>query len=131
MNAGARGRGAPPADALARIVEQARREREERERGYREQALRLLPHVCARCGRDFAGPRLRELTVHHKDHDHHHNPADGSNWELLCLYCHDDEHMRELEQRARGGAGAGRADAPASATHRPFEALAGLLKERK
>ena len=102
----------------------------ERERGYRDRALRLLPHVCARCGRDFAGPRLRELTVHHKDHDHHNNPADGSNWEMLCVYCHDDEHMRELEQRARGGGPAARAGAP-SATHRPFESLAGLLKERK
>ncbi|MFA7667514.1 MAG: HNH endonuclease, partial [Burkholderiaceae bacterium] len=20
------------------------------------------------------------------------NPPDGSNWELLCLYCHDNEH---------------------------------------
>jgi len=130
MNAPARGRGAASDDALARLVEQARRERETRERGYRERALRLLPHVCARCGRDFAGPRLRELTVHHKDHDHHNNPADGSNWEMLCVYCHDDEHMRELEQRARGGGPAARAGAP-SATHRPFESLAGLLKERK
>jgi len=33
---------------------------------------------------------LRELTVHHKDHDHHNNPSDGSNRELLCLYCHDE-----------------------------------------
>ena len=131
MNVPARGRGAASDDALARLVEQARRERETRERGYRERALRLLPHVCARCGRDFAGPRLRELTVHHKDHDHRNNPPDGSNWELLCVYCHDDEHMRELEQRARGGGPAARTDAPPSATHRPFESLAGLLKERK
>lgn len=130
MNLPARSRGAAADDALARLLEQARRERETRERGYRERALRLLPHVCARCGRDFAGPRLRELTVHHKDHDHRNNPSDGSNWELLCVYCHDDEHMRELEERARGG-GAARADAPASATHRPFESLSGLLKERK
>ncbi|QTG90742.1 HNH endonuclease, partial [Vibrio furnissii] len=26
------------------------------------------------------------------DHDHTNNPEDGSNWELLCLYCHDHEH---------------------------------------
>jgi hypothetical protein len=24
------------------------------------------------------------------------NPPDGSNWENLCVYCHDDEHHREL-----------------------------------
>ena len=52
---------------------------------YRSQALKLLPHVCARCAREFEGKRLRELTVHHKDGDHHNNPADGSNWELLCV----------------------------------------------
>jgi hypothetical protein len=36
------------------------------------------------------------LTVHHKDGNHHNNPADGSNWENLCVYCHDDEHSRSL-----------------------------------
>ena len=59
---------------------------------YREQALALFPHVCARCGRAFSGKQLKELTVHHLDSDHMNNPPDGSNWELLCLYCHDDEH---------------------------------------
>ena len=24
------------------------------------------------------------------------NPPDGSNWENLCIYCHDDEHSRGL-----------------------------------
>jgi hypothetical protein len=24
------------------------------------------------------------------------NPPDGSNWENLCVYCHDDEHSRDL-----------------------------------
>ena len=59
---------------------------------YREQALKLFPWVCGRCGREFSGKNLRELTVHHKDHDHSNNPPDGSNWELLCIYCHDEEH---------------------------------------
>jgi hypothetical protein len=40
---------------------------------------------------------VRELTVHHRDHNHDNNPPDGSNWELLCLYCHDNEHQRQLE----------------------------------
>ena len=61
----------------------------------REQALKLFPWVCARCGREFSGKQLRELTVHHKDHNHHYNPPDGSNWELLCLYCHDAEHQHQ------------------------------------
>jgi 5-methylcytosine-specific restriction endonuclease McrA len=64
---------------------------------YREQALKILPWVCANCGRDFTGKKLRELTVHHKDHDYKNNPPDGSNWELLCIYCHDNEHSRSLD----------------------------------
>jgi cytochrome c553 len=34
--------------------------------------------------------------VHHKDGNHLNNPPDGSNWENLCVYCHEDEHTREL-----------------------------------
>ncbi len=71
-----------------------RAEQAQRMRGYRERALRLFPHVCARCCRTFEGRRLKELTVHHKDHNHQNNPPDGSNWELLCLYCHDFEHEK-------------------------------------
>lgn len=77
-------------DALQRI----REETAERERGYRAQALKMFPHVCASCGREFSGARLKELTVHHKDHNHQNNPKDGSNWELLCIYCHDHEHEK-------------------------------------
>lgn len=86
----------PPADPARRAELQAelRREQEERLRGYRDQALRMFPHICARCARTFEGKRLKELTVHHKDHDHRNNPTDGSNWELLCIYCHDHEHEK-------------------------------------
>ncbi|RJQ49830.1 MAG: HNH nuclease family protein [Desulfobacteraceae bacterium] len=79
----------------ARIIEEARQSQAQREKTYRERALKLFPRICARCGREFAGKKLRELTVHHKDHNHDNNPPDGSNWELLCLYCHDNEHSRE------------------------------------
>jgi 5-methylcytosine-specific restriction endonuclease McrA len=63
---------------------------------YRDQALKLYPWVCGRCGRSFTHKNLQELTVHHRDHNHDNNPADGSNWELLCLYCHDNEHQRQV-----------------------------------
>ncbi len=76
----------------ARLIGELRQYRRERESGYRVKALRLLPHICGSCGREFDGKRLRELTVHHKDHNFKNNPPDGSNWELLCLYCHDHEH---------------------------------------
>ena len=77
------------------IVAEARQHRASRENTYRERALKMFPWICARCGREFSGKRLRELTVHHKDHNHDYNPPDGSNWELLCLYCHDNEHARD------------------------------------
>ena len=60
----------------------------DKEMGYRDKALKMYPHVCGRCAREFSGKRLSELTVHHRDHNHDNNPQDGSNWELLCLYCH-------------------------------------------
>lgn len=110
---------------LDRVVAEARRTAEQREQGYRERALKIYPWVCGRCARTFTQANLRELTVHHRDHNHDNNPSDGSNWELLCLYCHDNEHMRELEAAAaRGGA----PDAPAAATHNPFADLKSLLK---
>lgn len=79
----------------SQALEQALQSKRERENTYRERALKLYPWVCAHCGREFEGKRLKELTVHHKDHNHDNNPPDGSNWELLCIYCHDNEHSRD------------------------------------
>src|ERR1041384_2167321 len=79
---------------LDRILAEARRNAEKREQSYRERALKIYPWICGRCGREFTRANLRELTVHHRDHNHDNNPPDGSNWELLCLYCHDNEHQR-------------------------------------
>jgi hypothetical protein len=118
--------GPPDPARLDRIVAEARRARDEREQGYRERALKIYPWVCGRCARTFDPSTVRQLTVHHRDHNHDNNPPDGSNWELLCLYCHDNEHMRETEARAAGG-GAGNSTTTA-ATHRPFAALESLLK---
>jgi hypothetical protein len=112
------------------IIAEARRNRELREQGYREQALKLYPWICARCGRDFSGKKLKELTVHHKDHNHDNNPPDGSNWELLCLYCHDNEHQEYLDVDSFGKpTPTGKSDSPA--TYKPFAALEDLLKKNK
>ena len=115
---------------LEQVVSEARRAREEREKGYREQALKMYPHVCGRCGREFSGKNLRELTVHHRDHDHDNNPADGSNWELLCLYCHDNEHQRQLEAQQGRGSGGNGAASP-TATFNPFADLKSMLDKKK
>jgi len=114
---------------LDKLVAAARRDREEREKSYREQALKLFPHICGRCGREFAGANLRMLTVHHKDGNHDNNPSDGSNWELLCLYCHDAEHSRYLDEAGRGEAGPGE-QAPSS-TYKPFADLRSLMKRKE
>ena len=117
---------------LDRIVAEARHQSAQREAGYRAQALKLYPWVCGRCGREFTQANLHELTVHHKDMDHDNNPADGSNWELLCLYCHDYEHQKFEEHMA--AIAAGHSDDPAVAktsdtSHRPFADLEALLKK--
>ena len=52
--------------------------------------------TCAKCGREFDRANLHLLTVHHRDGNHDHNPSDGSNWENLCVDCHEDEHSRGL-----------------------------------
>ena len=86
------------------IIAEARSHRKQQEQTYRANALKIYPHICARCGREFSGKKLRELTVHHKDHNHDNNPPNGSNWENLCLYCHDNEHSRLLDHLAGQGA---------------------------
>ena len=96
--------------------------------GYREQALKIYPWICGRCAREFTRSNLRELTVHHRDHNHSNNPPDGSNWELLCLYCHDNEHQRQLE--AAGGVSHARGESKV-ATHSPFANLKALLDRNK
>jgi len=87
----------------------------------------IVPHVCGSCGREFSGKKLRELTVHHKDHDHNNNPTDGSNWELLCIYCHDHEHEKyKLKGYVDGSTSdVGPAKPPIA---NPFDNLDNLLK---
>jgi predicted HNH restriction endonuclease len=63
---------------------------------YREKSLAIHGLICGRCGRDFDAAHRHLLTVHHKDGNHHNNPPDGSNWENLCAYCHEDIHSRGL-----------------------------------
>jgi hypothetical protein len=63
---------------------------------YREQSLKIHGLVCAKCGREFEYKDRHLLTVHHKDGNRNNNPPDGSNWENLCIYCHEDEHSRDL-----------------------------------
>jgi hypothetical protein len=112
---------------LDRVVADARRAAEARDQGYREQALKIYPWICGRCAREFTRTNLRELTVHHRDHNHGNNPPNGSNWELLCLYCHDNEHQRHLEAT---GNGPDTESSRPTATHSPFANLKAMLGDR-
>jgi hypothetical protein len=136
---GSQGRGArPPAGAtinsakLDEVVAKARKEADTRMGGYREQSLRLFPWICARCGREFNRANLHELTVHHKDHNHDNNPSDGSNWENLCLYCHDWEHQKYSQQIKGAGADFGLTTRQQAkpATHNPFAGLKDALGKK-
>lgn len=113
-------------ETLDRVVAEAHRQRALRESDYRAKVLKLYPWVCGRCAREFTQANVRELTVHHRDHDHDNNPQDGSNWELLCVYCHDNEHARYVDHVR--GSGYERASETNSVTHRPFADLESLLK---
>ncbi|MBU1340571.1 MAG: YajD family HNH nuclease [Proteobacteria bacterium] len=108
-------------------VSEALRFKQDRENTYREKALKLFPWICGHCGREFDGKRLRELTVHHKDHNHDNNPSNGSNWELLCIYCHDNEHSRDQVADAYGQEGPDNS-LEKDFVDNPFAGLADLLK---
>ncbi len=109
------------------IVAQAKRYQTDREQTYREKSLKMYPWVCGRCSREFTRQNLQELTVHHRDHNHDNNPEDGSNWELLCIYCHDNEHSRHIEQVRYGSSDT--ATEAVKATHNPVAELASLLNK--
>ena len=123
----------PPTSRLDQVVADAIRNRQSREAGYREQALKIYPWICGRCAREFVRESLQQLTVHHKDHNHDNNPPDGSNWELLCLYCHDNEHSRERDAEAarQAGAGLGNKAEVNRATAQPFANLKDLLSKKQ
>lgn len=114
-------------DRLDRVIAESRKQRELREQSYREQALKLFPWICGRCAREFNRTNLQELTVHHRDHNHDNNPPDGSNWELLCIYCHENEHARLLQADSSQTATTDKNPGPVS-TYKPFSSLDKLLK---
>jgi len=78
------------------IIQEARVAALTREQSYRARSLAIHGWICAKCAREFDESTLHLLTVHHRDGNHNNNPPDGSNWENLCAYCHDDEHSRGL-----------------------------------
>ena len=111
-------------------VAEARRIQQERKNSYRERALKLFPWVCGKCSREFSGKHLRELTVHHRDHNHENNPLDGSNWELLCIYCHDNEHARDQVSDAYNEKNPSGKSSDNNFGDKPFAGLEDLLKDK-
>ncbi|MDR3414281.1 MAG: YajD family HNH nuclease [Formivibrio sp.] len=115
-------------ERLDRLVLEARRTAEKWELGYRAQALKLFPWVCGRCARTFDHTNLQLLEVHHKNNNHHDNPPDGScNWELLCTYCHGNEHSKLKDMERRGDSG----NFMPMTTFNPFAGLKTMLASRK
>jgi len=116
----------PDLSKLDKAVADARANRDSREAGYREKSLNMYPWICGRCRREFTRATVKELTVHHRDHNHDNNPEDGSNWELLCLYCHDNEHQRYEEAQ---GVVAGEDGTSPQTTFKGLSGLGDLLKK--
>ena len=114
----------------AKIVAEARKQQELREQSYRGQALKMYPWICGRCTREFTHANLSELTVHHRNHNHDDNPADGSNWELLCLYCHDNEHQRYEETRFNSAKSTNPSTGTNAGAHNPFANLKDLMNKK-
>ena len=112
---------------LDQIVGDARRNAEKRLLGYRALALKLFPWVCGRCARTFDHSNLQLLEVHHKNSNHDDNPSDGSNWELLCTYCHEHEHSKIKDAAGRRG---GESES-SNATFNPFAELKAKLDSKK
>jgi 5-methylcytosine-specific restriction endonuclease McrA len=114
-------------DRLDAVVRAARRAAEQRAAGYRAQALKLFPWVCGRCARTFSNSNLQLLEVHHKNGNHDDNPSDGSNWELLCTYCHEHEHSKLKDSSGRDDT----RPAAAPATFSPFAGLKAMLTSQE
>ncbi len=112
---------------LDEVVAETQRNRAKRDQGYREKSLKMYPWICGRCAREFTRANVQELTVHHRDHNHDNNPEDGSNWELLCIYCHDNEHSRLLD----GEGTIESKNQKEGASHKAFAGLDALLKHKK
>lgn len=96
---------------------------------YRERSLAIHGLICARCGREFNESNRNLLTVHHKDGNHHYNPADGSNWENLCAYCHEDVHSRGVLAEYMGNDISGR-EFSVAYEEQPIESGSGVLAEK-
>ena len=112
---------------LERILAEQRDYIAKREKGSRERALKLYPWICGRCAREFTRANLQDLTVHHMDHNHDNNPTDGSNWELLCIYCHDEEHAKHARLVQYGDSSSDFSD-NRPATYNPFADLKDKMK---
>ena len=112
---------------LDEVLRAARRDDAKRALGYRAQALKLFPWVCGKCAREFTSANLQLLEVHHKNGNHDDNPPDGSNWELLCTYCHENEHAKLLDSAGRTAG----ENTPSTATHSPFAELKSMLERKK
>lgn len=117
--------GRSPDDVVRGMKEEAKKPPGE---DYRERSLRIHGLVCAHCGRVFDEANRHLLTVHHRDGNHRNNPPDGSNWENLCVFCHENTHSREVLGEYLGGA-AGR-DRERPVVSGGGEAGFGLLAEK-
>jgi len=116
-------------DKFDKVIAESRKHAELRGHSYRDKALKMYPWICGKCKREFTRENVIELTVHHKDHNHDYNPADGSNWELLCVYCHDHEHAKYLDADSAAISASNELERE-RATGKPFANLKDLIDKK-
>jgi hypothetical protein len=120
-----------PTRSAEDVVREIKAAQQSSEGDYREQSLALHGLICGRCGREFDIAHRHLLTVHHKDGNHYNNPPDGSNWENLCVYCHEDVHSRGLLGEYLDGIAASREEPVVYQDNSTFDAMGlGTLGER-
>ncbi|WP_000313343.1 YajD family HNH nuclease, partial [Salmonella enterica] len=76
---------------------------------------------------------LRELTVHHIDHDHTNNRKTAATGAIV-LYCHDHEHSKYTEADQYGSTVIAGEDAQkdvGEATYNPFADLKAMMNKKK
>ena len=91
-----RGRANIQDKSVSEMVQMLKKQAGVTDSNYRERSLAIHGLICAKCGKEVDSTNRHMLTVHHIDGNPLNNPPDGSNWENLCVYCHDDEHSRDL-----------------------------------
>lgn len=61
--------------------------------GYCDCVLKMYLWICGCCVCEFDCSNVQQFIVYYCNYNYDDNFVDGSNWELLCVYCYDNEYQ--------------------------------------